>query len=698
MKKYEASAIRNICLLSHGGVGKTSLMEALCYTAKATKKIGKVDNGSSIFDNRSDEKERKMTISMAVGSLEWKETKINLLDTPGFLDFQGDIRAALQVVESAAILVDAASGMQVGTEQVARLADEAKMPKFFILNGMDRENANFEKVYNALKEAFGPAVAALQMPIGAGVHFRGVIDIITKEAFEYQTDGEGLGKKIDIPADMVDLVETTRGEFMEAVAGSDEGLMNTFCEAGELSVADLRKGLSKGMAEGTIFPLLCSCAVKNMGVDCILDVMKELCPSAESRTEVKVMENEAEKKIPCLPNNPPAAFIFKTISEEHVGELNIVRVFSGKLTTGLDLYNPSHSNPERLGNMYFMRGKEKVDTTEIAAGDIGGLLKLKDTHTNDTLSEKSHKFVFPKTNFPTPLVSVAITSKNKGDEDKIAIGINKLREEDPTFTYGYQADIRQSILSAMGDIHIEVILQNLKNRFKVEVDRKQPKVSYRETITKSAKYVEYTHKKQTGGAGQYGRVFIDLEPRARGEGYEFVDKIVGGVIDQSLRPSVDKGVRSKLDEGFLAGYPIVDLKVTLVDGKTHPVDSKDIAFQIAGREAFKKAFEMCSPILLEPIVDLKVTVPEDHMGDVMGDLSSRRGKIGGMEAIGKYQVINAKVPESEIQNYSASLRSITQGRGYFLKHFSHYDPVPGEVAKKIIEAHKAEKVGTVVEE
>jgi elongation factor G len=698
MKKYEAGAIRNICLLSHGGVGKTSLMEALCFTAKATKKIGKTDNGTSIFDSRADEKERKMTISMAIGSLEWRDTKINLLDTPGFLDFQGDVRAALRVVESAAILIDAVSGIQVGTELVSRLVEEAKMPKLFIVNGMDRENANFPKTIDVLREAYGPSVAPLQMPIGIGSTFRGVVNIVTREAFEYTPDGDGIGKKIALPADITIEIDTLRSELMEAVAGADESLMNSFCETGELSVDDLRKGLAKGFAEGLIYPMVCACATRNIGSDLILDTMKDICPVASSRKEVKVLDDETEKSITCDPAGHTAAFVFKTISEEHVGELNIIRVFSGRCHIGQDLINPRHSTNERLGNMYFMRGKEKIDTQEICCGDIGGLLKLKDTHTNDSLVEKGQNYIFPKIAFLTPLVSVAISSRDKDDEDKIAMGLAKLHEEDATFIYGYQPDIRQSILSAMGDIHIEVILASLKHRFKVEVERKLPKVSYRETITKSAKYVEYTHKKQTGGAGQYGRVFIDMEPRHRGDGYEFVDKIVGGVIDQSLRPSVDKGVRSKLEEGILAGYPIVDIRVTLVDGKTHPVDSKDIAFQIAGREVFKKAFEMSSPILLEPISDLKVTVPEEYMGDVMGDLSSRRGKIGGMEALGKYQVINAKVPESEIQNYSASLRSITQGRGYYEKRVSHYDPVPGEVARKIIETAKADKAGVAVEE
>jgi len=691
MKKYQAGSIRNVCLLSHGSVGKTTLLEAACFTAKATSKSGKVDNGSSIFDSRSDEKERKMTISMHAGFCEWNDTKINFLDTPGFLDFLSDARAALRVVETAVILIDAVDGIQVGTELVSSYVDEAGIPRMFFVNGMDEENADFQKTLDAVKNAYGTGVAPVVIPIGKGPSFKGIIDLVTKDAYEYQREGNGLGKKIEIPADMKDSVDSLRQSLMESIAETDEDLMNKYFESGELSDDDLRSGLAKGVASGSVYPLIAGSGLLNIGVDQLLTKIVNLCPAADSRKEVEVLENGSAKMIPCSESGPAAAFVFKTISEEHLGEINIVRVFSGKLVTGTDELNPTKGLAERIGNMYFLRGKERCDTTEISAGDIGGLLKLKDTHTNDSLVDKNAKFRFPPIQLPEPLVSVAITAKQKGDEDKIAVGLNKLHEEDISFTYKFHPDIHQSILSAMGDIQLDVLLDGLKHRFKVEVEKKQPKISYRETITKPVKYVEYTHKKQSGGAGQYARVFIDLEPLQRGGGYEFVDKIVGGVIDQSLRPSVDKGVHSKLEEGIIAGYPIVDIRVSLVDGKTHPVDSKDIAFQIAGREVFKKAFEMASPILLEPVVDLKVSVPEEYTGDIMGDLSSRRGKIGGMNPIGKYQTISAKVPEAEVQNYSTTLRSLTQGRGFYTKAFSHYEPVPGELAKKIIETHKKEE-------
>jgi elongation factor G len=688
MKKYEANAIRNICLLSHGGVGKTSLMEAICYTTKGTTKLNKVNNGTSIFDTRADEKERKMSISMKLGFCEWNNVKINMLDTPGFLDLQGDARAALRVVESAVILVSALDGVQVGTELMSRFVEEAKMPKLFFVNGLDKDNVDFEKTMANLKDTYGTGIAPLAIPMGSGAAFKGVIDLVTKEAFEYAREGNGIGKKVEIPADMTDEVESLRSTLMESVAETDESLMNTYFEKGVLTLDEIKQGLAKGFSTGTIFPVLSGSATLNMGTDVLLSTIAVMCPSPLSRKEVEVVQDDEVKAVALGEAQPVSAFVFKTISEEHIGDFNCVRVFSGKLAAGKDVQNVKRSSSERLGNMYCLRGHERVDTAEIGFGDIGALLKMKDTHTNDTLADKGVAYTFPPIKFSEPLVNVAITSKNKGDEDKIAMGFTKLHEEDPTFIYKYHADIRQSVLSAMGDIHVDIILESLKNKFRVEVEKKQTKISYRETITKTVKYVEYTHKKQSGGAGQYAKVAIDLEPQARGKGYEFVDKIVGGVIDQSFRPSVDKGVHSKLEEGILAGYPIVDLRVYLVDGKTHPVDSKDIAFQIAGREVFKTAFEQAGPILLEPIADMRITVPDDYTGDVMGDLSSRRGKIGGMEPEGKFQSIVAKVPEAEIQNYSQALRALSQGRGYFSKSFSHYEPVPTEVARKIIDAHK----------
>lgn len=694
MNKYDAKSIRNVSLLAHGGVGKTSLLEAACFTSKGTPKLGSTAQGTSIFDVRPDEKSHNMTISMKLGFCEWENTKINFLDSPGFLDLLGEAQAALRVTETACMMVSAVDGIQVVTELLAgQLAQTPELSRIFFINSCDRENADFDKVYNQLKEEFGKTVA-LTIPINEGPGFKAIVDVYTKEAYEYAVGGPGIGKKIEVPSSLKDKIATLRNQLVESVAETDETLMNTYFDKGELTADELAIGLAKGVCDGTIFPVMSGSATANIGVDRLLDYIAKICPSPEKRKEVTVMENGSPRAIPCGPTGPTAAFVFKTISEDHVGELNLVRVFCGTIGNGLEVSNVERRINEKPGNISFVRGREKIATDSICAGDIGGLLKLKDTHTNDTLADKSVAFHFPPIAFPEPLVRVAIVPKNKGEDDKLAIGITKLHQEDISFSYKFEPDIHQSILSAMGDVHIDIILEALKTRFKIEVEKKIPKISYRETITRSAKYIEYTHKKQSGGAGQYARVFIDLEPMPRGGGYEFIDKIVGGVIDQSFRPSVDKGVHSKLVEGILAGYPIVDVRVTLVDGKTHPVDSKDVAFQVAGREVFKKAFEMSSPILLEPIVNLTVIIPDNYMGDVMGDLSSRRGKISGMEPLGKYQVVKAKVPEAEIQTYSQTLRSITQGRGVFTKTFSHYDPVPHEVANKIIEAAKKDTITT----
>ncbi|MDO5576352.1 MAG: GTP-binding protein, partial [Fibrobacter sp.] len=532
MKNYQAGSIRNVCLLSHGGVGKTTLLEAACFTANAITRMGKVDNGSSFFDTRADEKERKMTISMHLGFCEWKDTKINFLDTPGFLDFLGDAKAALRVVETGIILVDAVDGVQVGTELVSSYVDNADVSRMFFVNSMDKENIDFDKTLAAVRKEFGTAVAPLVVPIGSGASFRGVIDLVTKDAFEYKRDGDGIGMKIDIPADMLDKVESLRKALMESIAETDEKLMSTYFEKGELTDTEIRAGLSSAMIEGSIYPLLSGSASLNMGIDQFLFKIRNLCPSAERRREVKVIEGGEEKMMACAESGPTAGFVFKTLSEEHLGEINLVRMFSGSIVTGNEYSNSTREHLERAGSMYFLRGKERTDTHEITFGDIGGLLKLKDTHTNDSIVDKGAAFKFLPIDLPEPLVSVAISAKDKGDEEKIAIGLAKLHEEDISFTYKFHSDIHQSILSAMGDIQLDIILSDLKQRFKVEVERKTPKISYRETITKPVKYVEYTHKKQSGGAGQYARVFIDLDPLPRGGGYEFLDKIVGGVIDQ----------------------------------------------------------------------------------------------------------------------------------------------------------------------
>lgn len=556
MKSYSADAIRNVCVLAHGGVGKTTLAEAACFTAKSTAKLGKVEAGTSVFAARPDEKARKMSIVMAPGYCEWQDAKVNLLDAPGFLDLFGDTIAGLHVCESAVVLVDAVAGVQVGTEIAHRYAQQANVARFFFVNGMDKENADFDRALESIRAACGTSIAPLVMPIGASGSFKGVVDLIGREAFEYTPEGNGIGRKIEIPADMKDAVDAARTALMESVAESDEALMNAFFEKGVLTDAELRQGLATGVAQGLVSPLLSGSAALNIGIDQLLSKLVALAPAASSRTQVAGLDGDQVASLNCGESQPAVGYVFKTLSEEHLGEVSIVRLFSGKITAGYDLVNVGRGGAERVGTPFLMVGHERREVSELRAGDIGALLKLKATHTGDTLGDKSVKLRVKPAIFPEPLVSVAITPKVKGEDDKLAMGMAKIHEEDPTFRYGFQGDIHQTILSGMGDVHIDIILDTLKNRFKVEVEKKQPKISYRETITKTVKYVDYTHKKQTGGAGQFGRVAIDLEPGQRGAGYELSTKSLAAlstshsaqVSTRACSPSLRKvslrGIRS----------------------------------------------------------------------------------------------------------------------------------------------------------
>ncbi len=688
MKVYDPAAIHNVCILSHSGAGKTTCMEAVCAAGKALDKKGSVDDGTSNFDTRPDEKDRKTTVSLKMGFCEWQDAKINLIDCPGFLDFQGEIYSAMRAVETAALMIDAGEGIQVGTEVMNRIAESHNKPKMILLNGIDKENVNFESLLNELKESYGTSVAPVTIPWGSGAEVKGVVDIVTQEAFRY--DGNApTGKKTDIPEDMAATVQQFRDSLMESVAESDEELMEKYFEAGELSDEEISRGLAKGVGAGLIFPVCSLSALRGIGIDRMLTHIVDLTPSAATRTEVDAVKDQQPTAVACNAQDHTAAFVFKTISEEHLGEITVVRVFNGTIEAQQEYRNATQNVTIRSGSPCFLVGHQRKETNTIPAGDIGAMIKCKQTHTSDTIGSKNLDYLFPEIVFPEPLTYTAVECKNKDDDEKISEGIAKLNLEDPSFSYTYHSDIHQSIFSGMGEQHIDNVLNNLKRRFKVEVERIEPKISYRETLTKPVKYVEYTHKKQSGGAGQFARVYIDVEPMEKGSGYEFVDKITGGVIDQQFRPSVDKGVKEKMREGIIAGYPVVDVRVTLVDGKTHPVDSKDIAFQIAGREAFRKAFEQGGPVLLEPITEIKITAPDDYTGDIMGSLSSLRGKVQGMDPDGKYQVITAKVPEAEIIHYAQSLKSMTQGRGSFTKRFSHYEAVPHEVAQKIIKQSKA---------
>ncbi|HID38383.1 MAG TPA: elongation factor G, partial [Calditrichaeota bacterium] len=577
--------------------------------------------------------------------------------------------------------------VEVGTEQVWNEAKKQNVPRFFIINKLDRENLDFDHVYNGLIESFSHQVVLAQFPVETGPNFDSIIDLFRMKMLKFAKDGSGNFSEEDIPAELANKAEELHLKLIEAVAESDDSLMEKYFDAGELTDEEFRHGFRKAVAEDAVFPVFCVSATTNVGVKRLLDVIVNFCPSPADRGEVKGLDGKARK---VDAGQPMSALIFKTLAEMHMGELSYFKVFSGVIQTGDDVLNASTGSMERIGQMFILNGKNKKNVERLSAGDIGTVVKLKSTHTGDTLCAKSDPIVYPKIDFPAPLIRTAIKPKAKGDEDKISNGLHTLHEEDPTFVYKQDSELRQTIVSGQGELHLSIILQRLKQRFGVEVEEEEPRIPYRETIKKKAQ-AQGKFKKQSGGRGQYGDCHLRLEPMPRGERFEFVDAIVGGVIPGKFIPAVEKGVIETMDKGVLAGYPVVDVKVTVFDGSYHSVDSSEMAFKVAASMAFKKAFEQANPVMLEPIYNIEVRVPDEYMGDVMGDISSRRGKIMGMDSDGRFQVINAQVPLAELYRYSTTLRSITQGRGIHKRSFSHYEEVPSDLMHKIIEQAKKEE-------
>ncbi len=685
MKVFTADQIFNIGVGGHSGSGKTSLVEALLFNMKETNRLGSIEQGNTVSDYNEDEIERQISINTSLLHGVWKERKINLLDTPGFSDFFGEVVSGMRAADIMMIVVSAAGGVEVGTERVRELADEYEMPRFYVVNKLDRENVQFNKVADELRERFGKQVTVVQIPLESGPGFHVVIDVLKQKAYTYAQDGSGKVSVGDIPENIRGRVAEMRTELIESVAESDDALLEKYFEAGELSETELVEGFKKAVKNRMIVPLVCAAAPQNIGITSLLNFITEFLPPSSERAPL-----EADGKIRRpVDTDPLAALVFKTVAEAHVGELSLVRVFSGVLKSGDEVLNASNDNTERVGQIYLLNGKHKKNIDQLHAGDIGALVKLKTTHTGDTLTVKSDPFKIPPIQFPEPLISIAVMPKSKGDEDKISTGLHTLHEEDPTFVARYDPELRQTIVSGQGELHLSIILKRLAQRFGVEVDTTEPRIPYRETI-KSKAEAQGKYKKQTGGRGQYGDAHLRLEPLPRGEGFEFVDAIVGGVIPGKFIPAVEKGCIEACQQGVLAGYPVVDIKVTCFYGSYHNVDSSEMAFKIAASMGFKKAFMEAKPILLEPIYELEVKVPEAYMGDVMGDISGRRGKILGMDADGRFQVIKALVPLAELHKYSTTLRSMTQGQGIFRRKFSHYEEVPPDIAQKIIEeAQKA---------
>jgi len=684
MEKYEMEKIRNIALFGHGDSGKTSLAEAILFNAGKIKRMGKVDDGTTVSDFDPDEQKRGISVNATPLTFEWRDVKINLIDTPGFADFIGEVVATLRVVDCAVFVLSAVAGVEVQTEIIWKMADDKDMPRSIFINKMDRENASFERCLQQLQDIYGSRIVPFQLPIGEEHDFKGVVDLIANKAFIY--DGEGKAEEIDIPGDMADQVEAAREKVIEGAAEASDELMEKYLEEEEISEEEVLEALLDGVSQGKVVPVLCGSATHNIAVDRLIITMVNALPSPAVIEEITAFKRGSDEEITLKASvdSPLSALVFSTISDPYVGRLTYFRVFSGTISSDSTVYNPNRDKDERIGQVFVICGKSQVSVQEIPTGDIGGVAKLAATATGDTLCDKNNPVVLPSIQFYDPVMSLAVEPKTKGDEDKLSVALSRLSEEDPTFHVRRDTEVKQTIISGMGEAHLDIMMERMARKFGVNVHRDLPKVPYKETIRKSAK-AEGKHKKQTGGHGQFGVAYLEIEPLERGAGFEFVDKVVGGAIPKQFIPSVEKGVRKAMEEGALAGYPIVDFRATVYDGKYHPVDSSDISFQIAGSLALKNAVADADAYLLEPIMNVEILVPDAYTGDVIGDLNSKRGRIQGMEPEGGLQLIRAQVPMAEMLRYSIDLRSITGGRGSFRMELSHYEEVPSHIAQKIIE-------------
>lgn len=685
MKAYTSDTIRNIALVGHGDSGKTTLVDAFLVTAGDISRIGSVEAGNTVSDFTDEEKERQITINTSFIFTEYDGKKLNILDTPGFADFLAEVKGALKVVEAAVVIMKADAGLEVGTEQVWRYAKEAGVPRLLLLNKLDKEHTDFESIVQTTINRFGTGVAPLQFPLNPGPGFTTVVDLLKNKALVFDQNGKGKYKEIDIPDEAAERATSLRETLVEAAAEADDALLEKYFEEGDLGPDDIVKGLLKGIREGTVHPLLCCSAELNVGTGRVMELLIQMVPAPGEMDPLTGTDPSGASEMVRERNDgaPFSGQVFKTLSEAHVGELSFMRVFSGTLSSGQEVYNSSRSSKERTGNLSLMKGHNRVEINKVHSGDIVALVKLKDTHTGDTLSDPANRFLCPPIELPEPVIRIAIEPVGKGDEAKLSTGLQKLHEEDPSVMVEPDAELHQTLLYGQGEVQLEVIINKLRNRFGVDVEIHEPKVKYRETITKGST-AHARHKKQTGGRGQFADVKVQLEPKSRGDGYEFVNKIVGGAIPSRFIPSVNKGVTNAAAKGVIAGYPCVDFQLILFDGTFHDVDSSDAAFQRAASMGFKQAWKEAGPILLEPIYNVEVTVPDDFTGDIMADISSRRGKVEGVTSEGPFQQIRAKVPLAELYKYSTSLRSMTQGRATHYREFSHYEPVPHELMQKII--------------
>ncbi len=692
MKDYNYKKLRNVGLIGHGATGKTSLAEALLFYTNNTDRLGKVEEGNTVMDYEQEEKKRGISLSTSVASFEENDIKINIVDMPGYFDFQGEMYQGMRAVDIATIVVCAVSGVQVGTEKAWDYCEKIKLPRAFFINKMDRENADFDKTLEKMKNSFGMSIVPIQYPIGKESNFSGIVDVISKTAVKYNSKTSKV-ESTDIPDELVDKIEEFKQMIMEAVAETDEELLDKYLNDGELCDEDIYAGLIKGCAQGEIAPVLCGSALKVIGIKSMINSIVQCFPSPEHSLPQKAvnLNNNEEVFIKPDENKPFSALVFKTIADPFVGKISLFRVMTGKINGELTVLNPNKEKQEKLNHLFFMKGKNQIPTKEIVAGDIGAVSKLQYTATGDTLCSEDFKIIYDKINLPKAVMPMAILPKAKGDEEKISLSLSKLMEEDPVFKLERDVENAETIIWGLGETHLEVIASRIKSKFGADVILQEPKVPYRETI-KGISDVQGKHKKQSGGHGQYGDVKIKFEPRQDGElDLQFVDKVVGGAVPRNFIPAVEKGLRDCISNGVLAGYPVVGLKATLYDGSYHPVDSSEMAFKVAASIAYKKGLEAAKPILLQPIMNVQILVPDSYMGDVMGDVNKRRGRVIGMEPEGKLQKIIAEIPMAEMFSYATDLRSMTQARGTFTSEFLRYDEVPASEVGKILDEVRALK-------
>ncbi len=693
MADLEVDKIRNVAVIAHGGAGKTSLVEAMLYNSGAIDRLGNVQDGTTTTDYEPEEVARKITISSSLAFCTWKDHRANLIDTPGFINFLEDTRGCLRAVDGAVIIISAISGVKPETVKIWKFADEFEVPRVVFVNKMDRDIANFSRAVGELEKAFEKEAVPLNIPLGVGESFSGVIDLIKMKAYTFHN---GKTEESDIPSELMSEAEEYRKKLVEKIAESDDTLLERYLEGGGLSEDEIIKGIREGSLTKRFVPVTCGSGLRNIGIPQLFDAVLLCLPSPEEMSHLVPIKGKNPKDGKEVERKPLktsffSAYVFKTIADPYAGRLSVFRVYSGVLRADSTILNTTTGTKERIGQVFYPMGKKQVPAHTMGPGEIGAVAKLKETFTGDTLSDEHHQINFEKMRFAEPIISYAIAPKSKGDEEKVGTGLQRILEEDPTLRFQRDEETKEMLLSGMGQVHLEVTIDRLKRKFGTEVLMKTPKVPYRETIKTVAK-AQGKYKKQSGGRGQYGDCWIEIEPLARGGGYEFNDKIVGGVIPQQYRPAVEKGVIETMHEGILAGYPVVDLKATLYDGSYHTVDSSEMAFKIAGSMALKKAFLEAKPVILEPVMKIEVVTPDDTLGAVIGDLNSKRGKVQGVEPhSGGTQKVVALVPMSEMLTYANQLHSLTSGRGLYSMEFSHYEEVPSYIAQKLIAERDAKK-------